>query len=92
MVTLDGKEYALLVNPLEVYISQNPQRRPKATMISSGNWRGYVAHFAVVGREFVVRECGSKPVRQEINAFFVPPCRKSFQEAIQLWRSGSLAT
>ena len=56
VIALDGKEYALLVNPLEVYLAQNPQRRPRASMMSSANWRGHVAHFAVVDRDLVVSD------------------------------------
>jgi hypothetical protein len=42
------EKYRLYTNPLEQYFSKYPDKRPKASIISSGNWRGYVATFEVV--------------------------------------------
>jgi hypothetical protein len=56
VIELDGKQYALLVNPLEGYFADHPQRRPAANVRTTANWRGYVAHFAIAGSELVVTD------------------------------------
>jgi hypothetical protein len=53
-IEIDGKPYALLVNPLEDYFDRHPERRPSSPARSSSNWRGYVATFAIVNDQLVV--------------------------------------
>ena len=49
VIVIDGKQYGLDVNPLEEYLSQHPEKRPSANIVSTANWRGYIAYYAVVG-------------------------------------------
>lgn len=56
VIEIDGASYSLLVNPLEGYFARHPRRRPTAGARVSGNWRGYVAHFAVAGSALVVTD------------------------------------
>ena len=46
-IIYNGKEYDLHSNPLEEYFQKNPDKKPKATMISTALWRGYVATFEI---------------------------------------------
>jgi hypothetical protein len=56
IIALDGRQYPLLVNPLEPFFIQNPARRPRLEVRSSNNWRGYVAHFATVGNRLTLTD------------------------------------
>jgi hypothetical protein len=56
VIEIAGASYSLLVNPLEGYFAKHPTRRPTAGAQMSGNWRGYVAHFAVAGSALVVTD------------------------------------
>lgn len=42
-----GKELALQCNPLESFLQKHPGKKPRGGVISSANWRGYVAHFEI---------------------------------------------
>lgn len=43
----DGKTYSIFTNPLGPWLAANPNKLPKADVISSGLWRGYIATFAI---------------------------------------------
>lgn len=47
ILLLDGKQYFIYTNPLEPYLSKNPEKLPKADAYSSANWRGYVATWQI---------------------------------------------
>ena len=55
-IAIDGKEYPLVVNPLEGYFADHPDRRPSSPAQTSSNWRGYIAHFAIAAGELVVTD------------------------------------
>ncbi|MFV0539267.1 MAG: hypothetical protein ACK5M3_18150 [Dysgonomonas sp.] len=42
-----GKEYKLHSNPLELYFTKEPDKRPKSDIMSSALWRGYIATFEI---------------------------------------------
>ncbi len=47
-IRIDGKEYSLLVNPLEDYYSgEREKERPSFPALSTANWRGYVATWEI---------------------------------------------
>lgn len=48
--------YALQTNPLEPYFEENPEKRPEGTIISSANWRGYIATFEVEEKRLLVND------------------------------------
>jgi len=56
VIEIGGQSYSLIVNPLEGYFAQHPKRRPTAGAAISGNWRGYVAHFAVAEGALIVTD------------------------------------
>lgn len=56
LIVIDGRQYSLYVNPLEAYFSRHPEKRPQSNVRSTGNWRGYVAHFEVIGTEMVLTD------------------------------------
>jgi hypothetical protein len=45
----NGKQYFILTNPLEQYFETHPEKRPQPEIVSSANWRGYVATWEVNG-------------------------------------------
>ncbi|MBG9377908.1 hypothetical protein I5907_16830 [Panacibacter sp. DH6] len=55
-IFFNGKEYALLSNPLEAFFEKNPERRPEGGVISSALWRGYVATFEVRDNQLFVKD------------------------------------
>jgi len=44
---LNGKEFFIHTNPLEPFLEVNPTARPKPELISTCNWRGYIATWEV---------------------------------------------
>lgn len=47
-VIYNGKEYAMQTNPMDDYFAKYPDKKPKSNIISSANWRGYIATFEIV--------------------------------------------
>jgi len=47
VLVLKGKKYFIYTNPLRVFLEQNPGKLPKSDVVSSANWRGYVATWGV---------------------------------------------
>lgn len=54
ILLLDGKEEKLYTSPLVAYLSAHPDALPKSEVVSSGNWRGYVASWAIDGERLVL--------------------------------------
>jgi hypothetical protein len=52
----NGKKYSLYTNPLEGYFRKYPDKRPKTSMISTGNWRGYIATFEIIDSTLFLRD------------------------------------
>jgi hypothetical protein len=52
----NGKKYSLYTNPLEVYFKKYPYKRPKTSIISTGNWRGYIATFEIIDSTLFLRD------------------------------------
>jgi hypothetical protein len=42
-LVIDGKQYAIFTNPLNDYLDKNPNKKIPHGIISSANWRGYIA-------------------------------------------------
>jgi hypothetical protein len=51
-----GKKHSIYTNPLEVYFKKHPDKRPKTSIISTGNWRGYVATFEIIDSMLLLRD------------------------------------
>ncbi len=47
VLLLNGKKYSTYTNPLRPYLAKNPGKLPKSEIVSSSNWRGYVATWEV---------------------------------------------
>jgi hypothetical protein len=47
LLIVQGKEFALNTNPLETQLEQKQWKPPEEAVISSGNWRGYIATWEV---------------------------------------------
>ncbi|MCK7591234.1 hypothetical protein M0G43_11665 [Subsaxibacter sp. CAU 1640] len=50
-IIIDGEEYFIRNNPLEPYFEKYPDRKPKATIMSSALHRGYVATFKLKNKK-----------------------------------------
>jgi hypothetical protein len=58
----NGEKLRLHVNPLEELFLEKEELRPETEIISSGNWRGYIATFSIIERSPVVSDITiSKP-------------------------------
>ena len=55
-IIYNGIEYDLFVNPLEAYLSVNPDKRPRSNLVSTALWRGYVATFEIVNNELYLKD------------------------------------
>ena len=51
---LDSETVSLNTNPLDAYLRAHPKALPPGAVISSANWRGYVATFAVEDGQLVL--------------------------------------
>lgn len=64
IILIEGKEYRLLNDPLETYLQKHSEiklRQPdydedgnEILVISTGNWRGYIAYFQIENNELVL--------------------------------------
>lgn len=55
LIIYEGEEYAMQTNPLEIFFKKNPEKRPQRTVISTANWRGYVAMFEIVDNNLYLK-------------------------------------
>lgn len=55
-IVFKGKQFSLLTNPLEIYFSKHPDKRPKGGIESTALWRGYVATFEIKDNELVLKD------------------------------------
>lgn len=55
-IIYEGKEYALFTNPLEVYFSMHPDKRPESDLMSTALWRGYIASFELIDGQLFVTD------------------------------------
>lgn len=51
-----GKAYSLHANPLEEYFRKYPDKKPQTSIVSTANWRGYVATFEVIDSTLFLRD------------------------------------
>lgn len=83
IIVIDGEQHPLYSNPLEIWLKDNPEAdgtgmdgsSDDRICISSGNWRGYIATFAIEGKRFLLRRvetsaCGERPSRDSISTLF----------------------
>ena len=54
ILILDGKKYSIYTNPLEPFLRKNPEKLPKPEVISTANWRGYIATWEVKNDRLVL--------------------------------------
>jgi hypothetical protein len=53
-----GKKYFIYTNPLRAFLETNPGKLPKSDVVSTSNWRGYVATWAVNDDRLVLTDVG----------------------------------
>lgn len=56
LLIVDGKEFALNTNPLESQLEQKQWKPPEEAMVSTANWRGYVATWEVKEDKLFLKE------------------------------------
>lgn len=56
VLLLDGKREALHTNPLAAWLEAHPQALPRSEVMSTANWRGYVATWEVAGDRLLLRK------------------------------------
>ena len=81
ILLLKGKQYFIYTNPLRAYLEKNPGKLPKSQVISSSNWRGYVATWGVKDDRFVLTDIGIlQPVHKPGEAVFSTELRSVMLE------------
>ena len=55
VLLLNEKRYAIHTNPLEAYLEKHPNTLPISDVISTANWRGYIATWEVRADRFLLR-------------------------------------
>lgn len=55
-IMYEGKEYELLINPMEPYFQKYPDKRPKGGMISTALWRRYVGTFEFKDKNLLLED------------------------------------
>jgi hypothetical protein len=58
ILVLKGKKYSIYTNPLRPFLDRNPGRLPESNIISTSNWRGYVATWEVKNDRLVLTDVG----------------------------------
>ncbi len=91
----NGERHRLHVNPLEVLFLENKELRPKTEVISSGNWRGYIATFEISEGSLLVNDITiSKPdpnkERGYIRESVLPTAFPNMSDRKMDWFSGLL--
>jgi hypothetical protein len=64
ILVLKGKKYSIYTNPLRAFLDKNPGKLPKSNIVSTSNWRGYVATWEVKDDRFVLTDVG---ILQSVN-------------------------
>ncbi len=55
-IIYNGKKYALFNNPLEEYFDKYPDKRPKNDILSTSNWRDYIATFEIRNNSLLLKD------------------------------------
>lgn len=55
-IIYNGIEYQMHSTPLEAYFGKHPDKRPKASMLMTSLWRGYVATYEVQDNELFLKD------------------------------------
>lgn len=96
VLILKGKKYFIYTNPLESYLQNNPGILPKADVVSTGLWRGYVATWEVRNDRLLLVDVGilksvSKPGESGFSTELSSVMSKMFpgeREVAANWFSG----
>ena len=56
LLIVDGKEFALNTNPLETQLQKKQWTPPEEALISSANWRGYLATWEIKGGKLFLKD------------------------------------
>lgn len=56
IIKFKGKEFALNSTPLELYFEKFPEKRPTSDVMSTANWRGYIATFEISENELRIAD------------------------------------
>jgi len=56
ILLIDGKKYSIHTNPLEGFLVKNPERRPHGSVMSSANWRGYIATWEIRDGQLLLKD------------------------------------
>ena len=95
LLIVEGKEYALNTNPLETQLEQKQWKPPEEAVISSANWRGYIATWEIKNGKLFLKEATiwvSDPkdegeyIRKPITSELYPGVSEVFAD----WYTGAL--
>ena len=98
VLLLDGKREALHTNPLAAWLEQHPQALPRSEVMSSANWRGYVATWEVAGDRLLLRKVEVATIGPDdadgdptyVGKDVAPQMFAQSPEIVATWYSGAL--
>lgn len=98
ILVLKGKKYSIYTNPLRPFLDRNPGRLPESNIISTSNWRGYVATWEVKNDRLVLTDVGmlqsvGKPSRVSPSTEIRSVMAKMFPEQNEVladWFTGNI--
>ena len=74
ILIMKGKKYSIQSEPLRAYIRENPNKLPESEVVSTSNWRGYLATWEVKDEQlFLVDVTILRPVKSQDGGFSTEP-------------------
>lgn len=93
-IELDGKTYELLSEPLNDYLYEVHWQLPEDAEIHSGNWRGYIASWAIQEGQLVLLDAVIRRYHEDLDdtltESLMPSLFPDQQQVIAVWFSGTL--
>ncbi len=95
VIHIDGEKHSLNVNPLRELLTQKNWQRPENAMVSSANWRGYIATWEIRDGQLVLVDATIRIMKTSHRDYdehsIVPELFPSAAGAVRAdWFSGAL--
>ncbi|MBT8062042.1 MAG: hypothetical protein KJO85_05115 [Gammaproteobacteria bacterium] len=94
-ILIDGESYPLNTNPLKAYMKSIAWEAPDDVLISSANWRGYLAKWEIKNGQLhlvdvTVRRRSAKTERATVRVSILNALFPDADEVVAEWYSGAL--
>jgi len=92
-IVLNGKEYSLNTNPLSPYLQEMKWKAPEEAVISSANWRAYIATWEITDNKLILKDVTIRVQSGERDTVKKSILREIFpsdETVVATWFSGAL--